>query len=219
MTDESSEVILRSLRLYVLLTQAHCRVPIVEAARRIIRGGADVVQLREKDLPDAEVVALGGELRRLTADAGVGFIMNDRPDLARLTEADGCHLGQQDIPAPAARRILGAGRLLGVSTHSVAQARQAAADGADYIGVGPVFPTATRGYETGLGVDCVRAAGEAVALPLIAIGGITPDTAGEVMAAGPRGRTGIAVCTAVLGADDIEAATARFREAIDRAVD
>lgn len=202
------------MRLYVLLTQAECGAPLLQAAEAVIRGGADAVQLREKDLPDREVVALGKALRRMTADAGVRFIMNDRPDLARLTNADGVHLGQEDLPVSAARTVLAPGQVVGVSTHSVAQALHAQADGADYIGVGPVFPTRTRGYAEGMGLDYVRQAAEAVALPLIAIGGITVATAGEVMAAGAAGRTGIAVCSAILGADDIEAATRAFKAVI-----
>ena len=205
------------MRLYVLLTQAHCRLPILEAARQVIRGGADAVQLREKELNDREIMILGEELRRITADAGVGFIMNDRPDLARLTEADGVHLGQEDMPAAAARKVLAPDQVLGISTHSVAQAAQAVADGADYIGVGPLFPTATKGYAEGVGLDYVRQAATTVDVPLVAIGGITVDTATNVIAAGAPGRIGIAVCSAILGADDIEAATAAFKDAVNRA--
>jgi len=205
------------MRLYVLLTQSECRVPLAEAAEAVIRGGADVVKLREKELSDRALVALGKRLRRMTADAGVGFIVNDRPGVARLVEAEGVHLGQEDLPAAAARRVLAAGQLVGVSTHSVEQALQAAADGADYIGVGPVFPTRTKGCREGVGTAYVRAAAEAVSLPLIAIGGITVEKVGEVLSAGARGRTGIAVCSAILGAEDVEAATRAFREAIDAA--
>jgi thiamine-phosphate pyrophosphorylase len=210
-----SEHIPHSMSLYVLLTQAHCRIPILEAAGQVIRGGADVVQLREKDASDSEIIQLGRALRRMTAEAGVLFILNDRPDLARLIEADGCHLGQDDLPQAAARDVLAPGQILGVSTHSVGQARQAVADGADYIGVGPVFPTATKGYDTGVGLDYVRQAAAAVACPLIAIGGITADRAVEVIQAGDPARTGMAVCSAILGAEDIEAETVRFKTAID----
>lgn len=205
------------MRLYVLLSQGECRVPLLQAAAAVIRGGADVVQLREKELPDQEVVALARSLRRMSADAGVTLIMNDRADLARLTDADGVHLGQDDLPVSAARKTLAPGQIVGVSTHSVEQAQRAEADGADYIGVGPVFSTQTRGYVEGVGTDYVRQAAAAVSLPLIAIGGITLETAGEVIAAGAPGRTGIAVCSAILGAEDIESATREFRRIVDEA--
>jgi len=203
----------RPMRLYVLLTQSQCRLPLVEAAAAMIRGGADVVQLREKELSDRAIMALGKRLRSMTAEAGVGFIVNDRPDLARLVNADGVHLGQEDLPPAAARRVLAAGQLVGVSTHSVEQALKAAEEGADYIGVGPVFPD----YREGVGTAYVREAAEAVSLPLIAIGGITVEKVGEVLAAGAWGRTGIAVCSAILGAEDVEAATRAFRAAVDAA--
>lgn len=207
---------LTTMRLYVLLTQEHCAVPILEAARLVIRGGADVVQLREKRGTDRDILELGRKLRDMTATAGVGFVLNDRPDLARLIDADGVHLGQTDLPPAAARRLLKPGQIVGLSTHSLDQARTALAAGVDYIGVGPVYPTATKGYAEGVGLDYVRAAASAVPLPLVAIGGITLDRAPEVAAAAPTGRCAIAVCSAILGAPDIEAATAAFKRALHR---
>ena len=97
MGEGREEALLNWMRLYVLLSQAHCAMPILEAAECVIRGGADVVQLREKELRDNQVVELSRELRRMTADAGVGFILNDRPDIARLVGADGVHLGQEAV--------------------------------------------------------------------------------------------------------------------------
>ena len=205
------------MRLYVLLTQAHCRIPILDAARQVIAAGADVVQLREKELPDKEMIRLADELRRLTTEAGVGFIMNDRADLAVLCNADGVHLGQEDLPPPAARTVVGEDRIIGVSTHSVEQAHQAVADGADYIGVGPVYPTITKGYDKGVGLGYIRAAAEcAKGIPLVAIGGITAERVPEIFHAAGSAHIAIAVCNAILGADDIGAATASFRETIDR---
>ncbi len=210
---------LATMRLYVLLTRSESRLPIVDAAREVIEGGADVLQLREKDAPDSEILKLGETLRTLTADAGVALVVNDRPDLACLIEADGCHVGQGDITPEAARKVLRPDQALGVSTHNLDQARRAMRAGADYIGVGPIFPTTTRGYCEGVGTTYLRQASEAVPLPLVAIGGITPATAGGVMRAGPEGCTCIAVCSAILGADDPRAATAAFRRAIAAAVD
>ena len=210
----SPDPLLQRMRLYVLLTQAHCPIPILEAARRVLRGGADAVQLREKEMRDRELLQLGRELRRMTANLDVGFIVNDRPDIARLVGADGVHLGQEDLPPAAARKVLAEDQILGVSTHSIEQARQAKADGADYIGVGPVFPTATKGYEQGVGLDYVRAAAAEVDVPIVAIGGITVEALPDILSAAAPGRIGVAVCSAILGADDIEAATRRFKDTI-----
>ena len=214
----SGDTILRSMRLYVLLTQAVCKIPILEAARQVLRGGADVVQLREKEMRDSELVRVARELRRMTANVGVGLIVNDRADIARLVEADGVHLGQEDLPPAAARRVLGEGRVLGISTHSIEQARQAVADGADYIGVGPVFPTATKGYEQGVGLDYVRAAAAEVAVPIVAIGGITVETVPDILDAGAPRHVAVAVCSAILGAEDIEAATRAFKNVINQSL-
>ena len=205
---------LRGVRLYVLLTQTHCKIPILDAAREVLRGGADVVQLREKEMRDRELVRLAHELRRMTANVAVGLIVNDRPDIARLVDADGVHLGQEDLTPAAARKVLAHGQIVGVSTHSIDQARQAVADGADYIGVGPVFPTTTKGYEQGVGLEYVRTAAAEVRVPLVAIGGITVETVPESLQAAGARHVIIAVCSAILGADDIEAATRAFKETI-----
>jgi thiamine-phosphate pyrophosphorylase len=205
---------IRSGRLYVLLTQAHCRVPILDAARAVVRGGADVVQLRQKDSSDRSTLQLALELRRITGNAGVGMIVNDRPDLARLSEADGVHLGQDDLPPAAARKLLAAGQVMGISTHSVEQAQAAVADGAAYIGVGPLFPSATRGYKTGLGIEFLQSVGSAVAVPIVAVGGITLENVPGILAAMGERPVLLAICSAILMAEDIEEATAAFKRAM-----
>ncbi len=144
------------------------------------------------------------------------MIVNDRPDIARLSEADGVHLGQDDLPPAAARKLLAAGQVMGVSTHSVAQAKAAVADGAAYIGVGPIFPTATRGYETGLGIEFLQSVGSSVAAPIVAIGGITLENVPGILAAMGGRPVIFAVCSAILMADDIEEATAAFKRAMAR---
>ena len=210
---------LRTMRLYVLLTQAHCRVPLLEAAEQTVRGGADVVQLREKELSDRDVLRLAKSLRKMTRDAGVGFIMNDRPDLAVLSDADGVHLGQEDLSPEEARRILLPCQALGISTHSPEQAARAQAAGGDYIGVGPVFPTPTKGYAQGVGLEYVRAAASTVQIPLVAIGGIRPENVSDIIRAAEGAHICIAVCNAILGADDIETATRAFKRAITEALE
>jgi thiamine-phosphate pyrophosphorylase len=172
--------------LYVLLSASRCVAALDWTIRRAARGGADVIQLREKSLPDRELVARARDVRRWTREAGVLFVVNDRPDVARLVEADGVHLGQDDMGVKDARRIAGPGLLIGVSTHTLAQLRQAVLDGADYVGVGPVFPSATKSFDEFPGLDFVREAGAETSLPAFALGGIGPANVAEVVAAGAR---------------------------------
>src|SRR5262249_54162956 len=148
--------------------------------------GVSVVQMREKKLPDRELIAWGRYVREWTADAGALFIMNDRPDIAVLTDADGVHVGQDELSVRDARRIVGPHRLIGVSTHTIEQARTAVLDGADYIGVGPVFPSTTKAFEEFAGLKLVREVATDLTLPAFAIGGITAQNIGEVVAAGSR---------------------------------
>ncbi len=204
---------LKSVRLYALLTEAHCRRPWQETAEMLLAGGADAVQLREKDLPDRELLARARALRRLT-DGSALFIVNDRPDVALLSDADGVHLGQDDLPVPDARRLLGPRPLVGLSTHSVQQAVAACTVRADYIGVGPFAPTATKGYGEGMGPGLIRSVCERVDLPAVAIGGITADNAADAVRAGA---TAVAVCAALCGADDPERAARELRAVVEEA--
>ncbi len=184
-----------------------------EVAAAALAGGATVVQLRGKTLSGAELVRTGRQLRDLTRVHGGLLIVNDRVDVALAVDADGAHVGQDDLLARDARRLLGSDRLLGVSARSVEEAVRAQRDGADYIGFGPVFSTTTKedaGAPSGL--DELRRASRAVAIPVVAIGGITPHNAGLVRAAGAAG---VAVISAVVGAPDIAEATRTLRRAIE----
>ena len=168
-------------------------------------GGVGVVQLREKTLEDAALLDLARRVRRWTRDGGSLFVMNDRPDLAVLADADGVNVGQQELDVRSVRRIVGPNRLVGVSTHSIQQARQAVLDGADYLGVGPVFPSQTKSFDSYAGLEFVRAVAHEITLPWYAIGGISAETLAEVAEAGA---TRVAVGAAICAADDPEA-TAR----------
>jgi len=195
-------------RLYVLLTTDLCKADPLVTAHAALTGGADCIQLREKTLGDRPLLALARRLREITARAGALLVINDRPDIALLADADGVHVGQDDLPVGAARAVIGGDRLVGLSTHSVDQARRAAEAGADYIGIGPMFATTTKD------AGCVRGPGlladvlAAVALPHVAIGGITAANAPALAAAGGRC---IAVCSAVIGADDPRTAAASIK--------
>ena len=157
----------------------------VALAAALLAGGARCLQLRWKGASSRELLAAAVAIRQHTSTAGALFLVNDRPDITRAADADGTHLGQDDLPVSAARRVLGPARLIGVSTHSVAQARAAAEAGADYIGVGPVYETTSKtGALPAGGVELVSAVRAVVTCPVVAIGGITAANAAAVLAAG-----------------------------------
>ncbi|NJD67387.1 MAG: thiamine phosphate synthase [candidate division NC10 bacterium] len=187
----------------------------VEIAARAVEGGASMIQLRDKVAGPGQLLPEARQIAQLCRERGVCFIVNDRLDLALAADADGVHLGQDDLPPPAARRVLGPDKILGVSTHSLEQALEATEQGADYLGSGPIFATGTKatGYEP-RGCGIIRQLRSRIDLPLIAIGGIALNNVGEVIAAGA---TGAAVISAIVGAADITAATAAFATAIHAA--
>ncbi len=193
----------RAVRLYVLVTEGLCRRPWLEVAEAAIRGGAGCVQLREKDLADRERLRRARELRELTARHGVLLAINDRPDIARLARADIVHLGQEDLPVREARHIAGAHVLVGKSTHTLAQFEAALAEEPDYLAVGPMFPSDTKPQDHVAGPQTLAVARARTELPLVAIGGITPENAAAVFAAGA---SCVAACAAVIVADDVTAA-------------
>jgi thiamine-phosphate pyrophosphorylase len=176
-----------------------------------IMGGCRMVQLREKAWPSGTLLPLAARLRDRCRRADVTFIVNDRVDLALAVDADGVHLGQQDLPALVARPLLRPGMILGVSTHGVDQAQSAQCDGADYVAVGSMFATASKpGFEL-VGPALIRDVRGAIRVPLIGIGGITEANVAEVIRSGADG---VAVISAVCAAPDPEAATRRMLDAI-----
>jgi len=178
--------------------------PTAEIVRAAIRGGVDAVQLRGKELPIREQLAIGRALRAITREAGVLFIVNDRLDLALALDADGVHVGQDDLPADVVRRLVGPERIVGVSAATIAEARAARDDGADYIGVGPIWGTATKADAgVAVGPGLIATLKGAVELPMVGIGGINAGNAAEVIAAGGDG---VAVVSAIVSAADPEAA-------------
>ncbi|EMA19685.1 MULTISPECIES: thiamine phosphate synthase [Haloarcula] len=188
-----------------------------EIVAEAIDGGVGVVQLREKDRTARERYELGLELRELTREAGVTFVVNDRVDIAQALDADGVHLGDDDLPVPVARELLGDDALIGRSVSTVEDAREAAAAGADYLGVGAVFATGSKDDidddEYAVGTDRVAAIAEAVDIPFVGIGGITAENAAEVVEAGADG---VAVITAITRADDPAAAAEALQHAVER---
>lgn len=182
--------------LYLLVTESLCHHGLGPAIRQALAAGVRVVQLREKHLTDRQLMEAARRVREWTREADALFIMNDRPDLAVLAEADGVHVGQDELSVREARRIVGPHRLIGVSTHTIEQARQAVLDGADYLGVGPCFATSTKSFDQLAGLDFVRQVAAEITLPWFAIGGISVANIATVRAAG-AGRVAVsgAVCS------------------------
>jgi thiamine-phosphate pyrophosphorylase len=203
--------LLAGAKLYVLLTGSACTAALDWTIREAADGGAEMFQLREKSLSDRELLERARNVRRWTWEAKSLFIVNDRPDIARLSEADGVHLGQDDMSVAEARRILGPGPFIGVSTHNAAQVRRAVLDGASYIGVGPTFPSATKEFGTLAGLEFVREAAGLTTLPAFVIGGVNAQNVREAVAAGARR---VAVSAAICEADDPRSAAVALRAAL-----
>ena len=199
---------LRTARLYFVCdARPHGEDP-EPLLRAALSGGVDIVQLREKQLDRRTIERAGATFRRLCDTYSALFIINDDPSLARSCRADGVHLGQDDMPAHEARAALGPDSLIGLSTHSGEQID--AAEGVDYISVGPVWETPTKEGRPAVGLELVRYAAEHAALPFYAIGGIDPSNAADVVGAGARR---LAVVRAIRDSDDPSGAATQLRQA------
>ena len=197
-------------RLYLVLeARPHGKDPrpLLDAA---LRGGVDVVQLRDKELDDDELIAAAGSFRAACAEHGALFVLNDRPDLVEACGADGVHVGRGDTPVPAARALVGPARIVGVSASTVEELEHVR--GADYVGV-TAFTTPTKEDAVAGGLDLLRAAERALTIPWFAIGGVDVANVAEVVAAGAPG---VAVVRAIRDADDPEVAARTLRRALDR---
>jgi len=183
----------------------------VDAASRALAGGVRFFQYRNKNGSRREIYEVALRLVRVIRENGALFILNDHVDIAAAIEAHGVHLGQDDLPLTAARRVLAQGMLAGISTHNIDQARAAQEAGADYIGFGPVYQTSTKEAGAVQGLEALTIIARAVSIPVIAIGGITRDTIKDVMS---TGASGAAVIGALCAATDITAASAEMIESI-----
>lgn len=188
--------------LYLIVSQ-HDRFYPEELCRAGLDGGARVIQLRMKDASRRVALETAERLRGMTLAAGACLIVNDHADIAAAVGADGVHLGQDDLPIEEARRVVGEQCLIGISTHSPEQAVDARQRGADYIGFGPVFPTATKDAGPAKGLDQLKDVAALVRIPVVAIGGITRANVAEVMAAGAYAP---AIISDIAGAPDMKAA-------------
>lgn len=202
--------------LYVItdakLSRGRSHREVIQAA---IAGGATVVQYREKETGTRRMVEEAQELRALCRHMGVPFIVNDRLDVALAVEADGVHVGQDDMPAKLARKLLGPGKILGVSATNLAEAIQGEKDGADYLGVGPIYATGTKpDAAPPMGATGLAEVVRHVSIPVIAIGGINASNVDEVIA---TGADGAAVISAIVSAEDIQAITQELLQRIRQA--
>ena len=183
-----------------------------EIARQAIAGGADVIQLRDKACGPRELLRIGRIIRKITRRTGIPFIVNDRLDVALACDADGVHLGQDDMGAIVARQIAPPQFIIGISVGTLDEAVRAEQEGADYIAVSPVFPTTSKSDAgPGHGLDLLKKIRRIITIPVVAIGGINPGNVNEVIEAGADG---VAVISAVVGDPDIKAAARDLKKKI-----
>ncbi|MEK6743993.1 MAG: thiamine phosphate synthase [Nitrospirota bacterium] len=198
-------------RIYLITDRKVATKPLPEAVRLALEGGVRCVQLREKDLPIRELLALAQELRSITREFGAKLFINDRVDIAVAVDADGVHLGHQSIPANAARKVVGTSMLIGVSTHNLEEAKAAVAGGADFITFGPIFETPSKvKYGAPVGLNDIKQLIVDVAVPIFAIGGINGGNIQQVVMSGVAG---VAMISAILAAPDIKTAASKFAQA------
>lgn len=183
-----------------------------ESVERAVQGGCSVVQLREKEASSLELFRLAERVKRVTDKYGVPLIINDRLDICQAVDAAGVHLGQSDLPCAEARRILGAEKIIGVSAATPEEAAKAQADGADYLGVGAVFPTATKTNTRKVTPEIIRGIRQAVTIPFVVIGGVNAENITRLYG---LGIDGAAVISAVIAQLDITAAAEKMRAAAE----
>ena len=200
-------------QLHILTdTVLQSRFSHVELTRLAIRGGADTIQFRQKIGATREMIEIAQQIRQLCTDSGVTFIVNNRVDVAIAAGADGVHLGQDDFPIPLARKLLGESRIIGGSAVTLEEAQKCLTEGADYIGFGPVYPTASK-EDAGpvTGINLLKQVIETIPLPIIAIGGVSVENTPEVIQVGSHG---IAVISAVCCQENPEQATRALYKAL-----
>jgi thiamine-phosphate pyrophosphorylase len=199
-------------RLYLITDRKRLSIPLVEAVRLALQGGVNAVQVREKDLSTRELLALARELREMTNEYDAKLFINDRVDIAAAVDADGVHLGRRSISANAARSVVGGKMLIGVSTHTLEEAREAERSGADFVTFGPIYATPSKEHCAPVGLEALRDVGRAVTIPIFALGGINGKNLGHVLWAGAYG---VGMISAIFGAQDIRKKAMNLSKMID----
>jgi thiamine-phosphate pyrophosphorylase len=203
---------LREARLYGIVDLGYVKPDaVVEMTRALVEGGVDILQLRAKNFPPAEVERLARQMHPVTREHGVPLVINDHPNVAAAVGSEGVHVGQDDLSVDETRRIVGASCFVGKSTHSLAQARAAMSEGADYIGFGPLFATGTKPDYTPIGLDDIAEVQRVATCPVFCIGGINPQTLPQVLSAGAKR---VVIVSAFLLASDVRAMVREVKRVI-----
>jgi len=209
---KSANIDAKSLQLYAVTDSRWLKnITLIQAVEEALQGGITCLQLREKTLPYRELLATAQQLKRLCQQYHVPFIVDDNLDIALACDADGLHIGQEDMPAAQARKLLGPNKILGVSAQTVEQALTACKDGADYLGVGAVFPTGTKNDAIAVPPHILKAITAAVPIPVVAIGGITADNLTQL---NNTGIAGVAVVSAIFAQENIQQAAADLQRSL-----
>lgn len=206
--------LLENFRLYAVTNLKEDDTPFLKKVEEALAGGVDILQLRAKTLSDAEFIRIGLKVRELADKYGKLFTVNDRADLVSVLDADGVHVGQEDLPVGWARKVMGdPSKMVGKSTHSRDEAREAQEEGVDYIGIGPIFPTPTKPTYVPVGLDLIRELHHQITIPFVAIGGIDAGNIASVLEAGA---SRVAVVRAIFDASDVLRATRELRTILDQ---
>jgi thiamine-phosphate pyrophosphorylase len=205
---------LLKIHLYIIADKKICgHRNIQDVVIGAIEGGANMIQYRDKESSDREFLELASVLQNICQNRKTLFIINDRVDIAAYLEADGVHLGQDDLPLQVARRILGPDKIIGISTTNIDQAKEAEKQGADYVGIGPIFDTSTKKIDKPVGLEIIKQAKKHLKIPFFPIGGINLKNLDQVIDAGCAR---MAVGSAVICADNVETATRNLVEKIQK---
>ncbi len=203
---------LQDIHVYALITSSACISSLEWTIAEAAKGGIKMFQFREKNIHDRELLSRAKRFRRATRQANALMIVNDRPDIAVLSHADGVHLGQEDLEIPQIRKIVGSEMMIGVSTHSLEDVKKAILAGADYIGIGPTFPSSTKSFSSFPGLDFVRQVSQECSLPAFVIGGINLNNLDKVIQAGA---TKIAISSAICQSEEPQLTASHFVEAMN----
>ncbi|KPL05075.1 MAG: hypothetical protein AMJ73_02570 [candidate division Zixibacteria bacterium SM1_73] len=196
---------LAKVNLYLIADKKICGDRNIEdVVIQAIEGGAQMIQYRDKESSDREFLELASVLQNICERRKIPFIVNDRVDIAAYLKVDGVHLGQDDLPPGIARKILGSSKIIGISAQNIERAKEAEKHGADYVGIGPIFDTATKKIKKPIGLEIIKQAGESLKIPFFPIGGINLENLGQVIEAGSKR---IAVGSAVICAANVKTAT------------
>lgn len=204
----SKKKLLRNSRLYVIIDKEVLKgESLIRTAKKVIQAGGGIIQLRDKSSDKKTILKDALGLKGLLSNGNALFIINDHIDIAMLVDADGVHLGQKDLPIEAARKLLGKDKIIGSSCRNIREALEAQDKGADYIGIGPIFPTSTKADAIAVGPDLISECQKKIKIPFFAIGGISEENIDRVLACGGQR---VAVCKAICKARNIAAATRKF---------